>query len=216
MGPSTVAQRVDLIEEKLQEMEESMKDLVMKSVEKAMDAMRHTLTEVLIEGQTLASKKMGDDFETLTARMEGRVHRSREHHESLLNTMRNDQLKFQAEVKSALTGFPGVPPQSFDKADGSVNRGTTPLGGPDLGTRGHGEGSYGGGGRDGVGSGYGNGSGQGPGPQNWRYRNLDMPIFDGSDPDGWILRVERYFGFSRLNEEEMLEAVVVAMEGDAL
>lgn len=43
-----------------------------------------------------------------------------------------------------------------------------------------------------------------------------MPIFDGMDPDGWILRVERYFNFYKLTEEERLEAVVVALEGDAL
>ena len=43
-----------------------------------------------------------------------------------------------------------------------------------------------------------------------------MPIFDGEDPDGWILRVERYFAFYKLTEDEMLEAVAVAMDGDAL
>lgn len=59
-------------------------------------------------------------------------------------------------------------------------------------------------------------SGFGGGAGNWRYRKLDMPIFDGTDPDGWILRVERYFAFYRLTKEEMLEAVVVALEGDAL
>lgn len=63
--------------------------------------------------------------------------------------------------------------------------------------------------------GYG-GGGSGGGPGNWRYMKLDMPIFDGSDPDGWILRMERYFTFYRLTETEMLEAVTVALEGDAL
>lgn len=58
--------------------------------------------------------------------------------------------------------------------------------------------------------GYGGGNG------NWRYRKLDMPVFDGEDPDGWILRVERYFAFYHLSEMEMLEAVVVALDGDAL
>lgn len=29
----------------------------------------------------------------------------------------------------------------------------------------------------------------------WHYRKLDMPIFEGTDPDGWILRIERYFNF---------------------
>lgn len=48
----------------------------------------------------------------------------------------------------------------------------------------------------------------------WRYRKLDMPIFEGVDPDGWILRIGRYFNFSRVSEAEKLEAVVVALEGD--
>lgn len=69
-------------------------------------------------------------------------------------------------------------------------------------------------GGDGMGNGSGSGSFTGQG--NWRYRKLDMPVFDGTDPDGWILRVERYFGFYRLTEEEILDAVVVALEGDAL
>lgn len=43
-----------------------------------------------------------------------------------------------------------------------------------------------------------------------------MPISEGVDPDGWILRIERYFNFYRLTEAEKLEAVVVALEGDAL
>ena len=59
------------------------------------------------------------------------------------------------------------------------------------------------------------GGGSGGGPGHWRFRKLDMPLFDGSDPDGWIMRVERYFGFYGLTKER-LEAVVVALEGDAL
>lgn len=60
------------------------------------------------------------------------------------------------------------------------------------------------------------GGGSGGGPDHWRYRKLDMPVFDVADPDGWIMRVEHYFNFYLLSAEEMLEAVVVAMEGDAL
>lgn len=33
---------------------------------------------------------------------------------------------------------------------------------------------------------------------------------------GWILHVERYFSFYRLSDEEMIEAVVVGLDGDAL
>lgn len=43
-----------------------------------------------------------------------------------------------------------------------------------------------------------------------------MPLFDGSDPDGWILRGEKFFDIYRLSEEEKLEAAVVSLEGDAL
>lgn len=43
-----------------------------------------------------------------------------------------------------------------------------------------------------------------------------MPLFEGTDPDGWILRIERYFNFYRLSEAEKLEAVLVTLEGDAL
>lgn len=83
-----------------------------------------------------------------------------------------------------------------------------------VGEEGAVKGSHGGGGGFGFGGGGSGGSGQGPG--NWRYRKLDMPIFDGTDPDGWILRVERYFEFYGLIESEMLESVAVALEGDAL
>lgn len=41
-------------------------------------------------------------------------------------------------------------------------------------------------------------------------------MFDGTNPDGWILRAERYFSFYRLSEEEKIEATVVALEGKAL
>lgn len=66
MGPPTVAQKLELIEEKLTGMEEATKDLVSKAVERAMEAMKHSLTEVLLEGQTLAAKQLGADFEALT------------------------------------------------------------------------------------------------------------------------------------------------------
>lgn len=43
-----------------------------------------------------------------------------------------------------------------------------------------------------------------------------MPVFEGTDPDGWILRGEKYFDFYKLTEKEKLEVAVVSMEGDAL
>ena len=54
------------------------------------------------------------------------------------------------------------------------------------------------------------------GQSNWKMRKLDLPLFDGTNPDGWILRAERFFHFYRLGEEDQLEAAIVALEGDAL
>lgn len=51
---------------------------------------------------------------------------------------------------------------------------------------------------------------------SWRYRRLEFPVFNGENPDGWIMRVERYFAFYRLSEEEKIEAAVVGLDGDAL
>lgn len=62
---------------------------------------------------------------------------------------------------------------------------------------------------------FGEGGDQG-GHSNWRLRKLDLPLFDGKNPDGWILRAERFFHFYRLTAEDQLEAAVVALDGDAL
>ena len=51
---------------------------------------------------------------------------------------------------------------------------------------------------------------------DFRFRKLEMPVFDGTNPDGWILKAERYFGLNQFSNDEKLEAAVVAFEGDAL
>lgn len=43
-----------------------------------------------------------------------------------------------------------------------------------------------------------------------------MSIFNGSNPNEWILKVERYFTLHRLANEEKLEAAVIGFEEDAL
>ncbi|KAJ9561372.1 hypothetical protein OSB04_006532 [Centaurea solstitialis] len=47
-------------------------------------------------------------------------------------------------------------------------------------------------------------------------RKLEIPSFDGTDPDGWILRAERYFTLNKLNQEERIDISFIAFEGDAL
>ncbi|KAL8123139.1 hypothetical protein AgCh_011217 [Apium graveolens] len=175
-------------------------------------------------------RKQHEDIKALTVRLEGRIRRSREHQEQMLNTLRNEQLKFQAEMRSTVTCNFSNQTQIGDKPAGSIahnNMGSVSprlgvgMGGSFEGKNGNGvnnqtieEGGYGSGGGYIGGHGVYGGSGSGGGPGNWRYRKLDMSVFDGNNLDGWILRVERYFAFYRMAEEEMLEAVVVALEGD--
>lgn len=49
-----------------------------------------------------------------------------------------------------------------------------------------------------------------------RHRKLEIPLFEGEDPLGWIFRVERYFVVNGVTEAEKLEAAVVSLEGRAL
>ena len=57
MGPPTVTQRIDQLEEKATELEESMAELVAKAVESAMGAVRASLTELLVQGQNATARK---------------------------------------------------------------------------------------------------------------------------------------------------------------
>lgn len=48
------------------------------------------------------------------------------------------------------------------------------------------------------------------------FRKLDMPLFCGEDPLGWIFRVERYFKVNRVAEKEKLDAALLCFEQRAL
>lgn len=234
MGPPTVAQRIDQLEEKATGIEEAMADMVSRAVDTAMSAMKQSLTELLVEGQQVAAKKQSADLDALANRLEGRLSRAREHQEQMINVIRADQLRFQADLKSTITGLQPTLIPMVDKLDSCA----TQVGSSSPGPSGFGGGRQNkgesiplgdGGGLGGVGlcvaggappgfNGCGLGQSAVPGGAvlNWRFRKLDMPVFDGTDPDGWLLRVERYFAFYKLSEAEMLDAVVVAFEGDAL
>ncbi|KAL2926087.1 Deoxyguanosinetriphosphate triphosphohydrolase-like protein [Bienertia sinuspersici] len=125
--------------------------------------------------------------EDLSMRLEGRITRSRENQEVMITQLRQEHVALRDEVRKTLSA-------------GQKN-GESSIGGGsnfELREKEVNDGSFDGGGA------------------NWRYKKLDLPLFDGTNPDGWILRAERYFKFYRLSEEKRLEAAVVALEGDAL
>lgn len=51
-----MTQRVELIEEKITDLEGKILEMVSKAVERAVDAIHHSLSEMLLEGQTKATK----------------------------------------------------------------------------------------------------------------------------------------------------------------
>lgn len=71
-----------------------MAEMVSKAVETAMTAMRHSLTELLREGQAATVRKQSEELDALAVRLEGRINRSREHNEQMINMLRTKQMKF--------------------------------------------------------------------------------------------------------------------------
>lgn len=49
-----------------------------------------------------------------------------------------------------------------------------------------------------------------------QFQRMDMPLFAREDPNGWVFRVERYFLFYRMTNNEKIQAVEMAIKGDAL
>ncbi|ESQ36954.1 hypothetical protein EUTSA_v10002674mg [Eutrema salsugineum] len=54
---------------------------------------------------------------------------------------------------------------------------------------------------------------QGNGPLT---RRIEVPLFDGSSAEQWVMRVEQYFELENLTEEEKLKAVRISYVDEAL
>ena len=49
-----------------------------------------------------------------------------------------------------------------------------------------------------------------------RFKRVEMPVFDGDDPDSWLFRAERYFQIHKLTDSERLTVATISFEGPAL
>ena len=45
---------------------------------------------------------------------------------------------------------------------------------------------------------------------------MELPLFDGEDALGWLVKIERYFVINNIAGEERMELVLIALEGRAL
>lgn len=228
MGTPTTTQRIDTVEEQIGNIQSTIRAAVIEEVSAAIKGAVTAMETALSNRFTMVVeetvKKQERYMEEISIRLEGRINRSREHQESMLSMVKNDQLLLQAELRAAIQELVGKGKDGPTQSEVVFNSGCSKVSELRLG-----EGDrYGKGVVMGEHSHTGQGSGGGPGGSlsmglplagggaNWRFKKLDMPLFDGENPDGWILRAERYHHFYRLTEEDKLEAAVVALEGDAL
>ena len=49
-----------------------------------------------------------------------------------------------------------------------------------------------------------------------KFKKVEMPIFNGEDPDSWLFRAERYFRIHKLTESEKMTVSTISFEGPAL
>lgn len=52
------------------------------------------------------------------------------------------------------------------------------------------------------------------GGSNWKFKKLDMPLFDGVNPDDGIICAKCYFDLYRLAQVKKVEGFVVGLKGD--
>lgn len=161
-------------------------EVTVAEVNQRVVGLESTIQQVLTDGRATVDS---------SARVEGRLERFREEQQNQLSLMKKNQEKFQAEIKALLANL-NTGNMNRENMAQSENRGNRH-------NRHHHD----------DGDPYVDGGGGGG---RWKYRKLDMPLFEGTDPDGWILRGEKYFTFYHLLESEKLDAAVVSMEGDAL
>ena len=46
-----------------------------------------------------------------------------------------------------------------------------------------------------------------------KFKKVEMPIFNGDDPDSWLFRAERYFHIHKLTEFEKMIVSTISFEG---
>ena len=49
-----------------------------------------------------------------------------------------------------------------------------------------------------------------------KFKKVGMPVFNGSDPDSWIFKADRYFQIHKLSKSEKMAISVISFDGPAL
>lgn len=171
MAPHTDSDRLSKVEEQLEANQRNMRETiaaeVSAAIKGAVTAMQQALVNRFVASFEEMTKQQEDKMAEAVMRLEGRINRSREHQESLISSMKEDQLHFQAEVRSTLTEIQLSKSTPIDVGIG-IGEGSCSGGWKREAGFGAGAGlimgsGSGGGPGSGNGFGYGAGSGNGPG-----------------------------------------------------
>ncbi|KAA0052895.1 transposon Tf2-1 polyprotein isoform X1 [Cucumis melo var. makuwa] len=49
-----------------------------------------------------------------------------------------------------------------------------------------------------------------------KFKKVEMPVFNGEDPNAWLFRADRYFQIHRLTDSEKMTVATISFEGPAL
>ncbi|KAK1356693.1 hypothetical protein POM88_049949 [Heracleum sosnowskyi] len=183
--------RIEQVEEAVAALQRSMSEEVTAAVNRAAAEM-----QVALVAQITTS------LDQVTQKLQVRIDRVRENNETLVEAVNKRHDDLQSEVRSTVTslklglnqpsGYNHYPGSNHDVGK-SATRGTeagvmafqttsNTIGG-DKAVEDQGGGTMG----------FSGG--------NWRYRKLELPVFDGSNPDGWILRAERFIMYAQCYNE---------------
>lgn len=106
MGPPTAVQRAELMEEQLSNIQATIRNIVIEEVSAAVKgavaAMELSLSNRFVSSFEETINKQEKYLEDTTSRLEGRINRSREHQESMILLMKEEQAKFQSEVRATM------------------------------------------------------------------------------------------------------------------
>lgn len=53
-------------------------------------------------------------------------------------------------------------------------------------------------------------------PKELELGRIDLPLFDGEDPNGLLFKAKHYYTFNRISKEKRLETIMVRLSGDSL
>lgn len=108
-SPSSENDRLSKLEEQLETNHRTMRETITievgVAVKGAVTAMQQTLINRFVTTIEEIAKQQDDKIASSISRLEGRINLERDTQESLISTMRDDQVKFQADVRSTLSNL---------------------------------------------------------------------------------------------------------------